>query len=159
MVSFGELANQGEEQRRVFDILEEFVVCGGGKREGKESVSAEKRKGEEKRGWEGRRQTVRLEELDDRPDSDVLEGLVGRAEEADEVKVKTALGLGPDTVEGSVVVGGCKGQDEELESESVKSVEASQGKTPEREIEMYLLTTGFRWRQQSFPGLRRRESW
>jgi len=53
-----------------------------------------------------RRRTLRLEKLNDRPNGDVLEGLIGGSEESNEVEVETSFGLGPDGVEGGVVVGG-----------------------------------------------------
>ena len=51
------------------------------------------------------RPTVRLKQLYDGPDGDVLEGLVGGAKESDEVQVKATLGLCPHSVERGVVVG------------------------------------------------------
>jgi len=73
--------------------LGEWVVSEGRRREGKEEGKARTKR------------TLRLEKLNDGPNGDVLEGLIGRAEESNEVEVKTSFGLGPDGVEGGVVVG------------------------------------------------------
>lgn len=53
---------------------------------------------------------VRFKQLDQRPDGDVLERRVRGTEESDEVEVESPLGLGPDRVEGLIVVGGFRGE-------------------------------------------------
>ena len=45
-----------------------------------------------------------FEELDNRPDGNVLEGDIGGTQEPDEVGVKTSVWLVPDVVEWSVVL-------------------------------------------------------
>jgi hypothetical protein len=80
---------------------------------------------------EERELTFRLKQLHKRPDGDVLEGLIWRAKESDQVGVKAAFRLVPDRVKGVVVV--CRFRGEVADGRRTVALHFDRGRVGERD--------------------------